>query len=408
MPANLPNTDTLKAFFARARTLLFRVSVLLRTDYWFPHAPLAILFAAGGGWLLWRNLGPHWAEYLKNVATGSHAVSPRLLPVLVVGCGMFLACIGLLFRSRVAWTMAFLLAVAAAAITELGLGQHEYGLLVYFILMLVLLLIAWRSFDRASLAASTLFAFTSVMMLLMYATFGAFYLGSEYKPHIADMVTALYFAVVTMTTVGYGDITPQTPDARLFTLSVIVLGVAIFATSLTAVIAPLVSNSLTRIVSRKDRGMKRSGHFVVIGNTALASNTFRELCKRGRAVVRILRTAPEDGATSDDDLVIGDPSSVDILKQAGADKAEAVLAMTDDDSENAFVVLAVKEMGSTARTVAAVNDAHHMNRIRLVQPDVVIAPQVLGGELMAMMLSGETVTPEFVMERVFQSKPGTA
>ncbi len=407
MAANLPSTDTLKAAFERTRTFLYRAGQWVRAEYWFPHAPLAILFAAGGGWLLFRNLGPHWVVYLERVASGAIAVAPRLLPVLVVGCAMFLAGIGLLFRSRVAWTLAFLLAIAAAAITELGLGQHEYGLLVYFLFMLVLLLIAWRSFDRASLAASTLFAFTSVMMLLMYATFGAFYLGHEYKPHIADIITALYFAVVTMTTVGYGDIIPQTPEARLFTMSIIVLGVAIFATSLTAVIAPLVSNSINRI-TRRDRGMKRSGHFVVIGNTALAVNTCRELAKRGRAVLRILRAAPEDGATSTEDMVIGDPSSVPILQQAGADRAEAVLAMTDDDSENAFVVLAVKEMGSPARTVAAVNDAHHMNRIQLVQPDVVIAPQVLGGELMAMMLSGEAVTPEFVMERVFQSKPETA
>ena len=93
---------------------------------------------------------------------------------------------------------------------------------------------------------------------------------------------------------------------------------------------------------------------------------------------------------------------VDVLREAGADKANAVLAMLADDSENAFVVLAVKELGSSARTVAAVNDARHLSRVKLVQPDVVIAPQVLGGELAAMLLAGEQVTPDFVMQRVFQ------
>ncbi|HUW11424.1 MAG TPA: potassium transporter, partial [Anaerolineae bacterium] len=48
------------------------------------------------------------------------------------------------------------------------------------------------------------------------------------------------------------------------------------------------------------------------------------------------------------------------------------------------------------------NDARHLGRVKLVQPDVVIAPQVLGGELAAMLLSGEQVTPEWVVERVFQ------
>lgn len=80
--------------------------------------------------------------------------------------------------------------------------------------------------------------------------------------------------------------------------------------------------------------------------------------------------------------------------------------MMADDSENAFCVLAVRELGGTARTVAAVNDARHLSRVKLVQPDVVIAPQVLGGELTAMLLSGEEVTPEFVMQRVFQQSSG--
>jgi len=149
--------------------------------------------------------------------------------------------------------------------------------------------------------------------------------------------------------------------------------------------------------------MNRENHFVVVGNTPLAVNTWRELSKRGLAVTRILREPSEPGETKDTDLVIGDPSMTDVLREAGADHASAVLAMLADDSENAFVVLAVKELGGSARTVAAVNDARHLGRVKLVQPDVVIAPQVLGGELTAMLLAGEQVTPDFVMQRVFQN-----
>ena len=194
----------------------------------------------------------------------------------------------------------------------------------------------------------------------------------------------------------------------MFALSVIVLGVAVFATSLTAVIGPVVGRSLQRIVNRKGSRMKRENHFVVIGNTPLAINTWRELAKRGRPVTRILRETPEEGENKDVDVVVGDPSMTETLREAGAHHAEAVLAMLADDSENAFAVLAVKELGGPAKTVAAVNDARHLSRVKLVQPDVVIAPQVLGGELAAMLLSGEQVTPEFVMQRVFQQVNPTA
>jgi voltage-gated potassium channel len=394
---------SLSALLARARTTLYRTAKFVRLRLWFPHLPLAALFVIGGVWLLARDLGSGWPQFLKQVILGRTVVPPRSLPEALIGGGMVLVAAGLMFRSRVAWTMAVLLAIAAAAATAFGHAHPEYILLAYFVFMAIALLSAWNSFDRASLAASTLFAFTSVMMLLMYATFGAYYLGADFKPQIKDLVTALYYAVVTMSTVGYGDITPQTPRAELFSMSVIILGVAVFATSLTAVIAPLVTKSLNHIVSRKGHAMKRTGHFVIIGNTALALNTWRELARRGRPVTRILREAPPAAELETADVVVGDPSKVSVLKEAGADKAEAVLAMTDDDSENAFVILAVKELACKARTVAAVNDSHHMGRIRLVQPDLVIAPQVLGGELMAMMLSGEKVTSEFVMQRVFAS-----
>jgi voltage-gated potassium channel len=372
--------------------------------HWFPHVPLAILLALGGFWLLQNDLGRQWQSVLVQLLNGdaNGGLRPAYLPPLLIGAGMLIMAAGLLLRSRLAWTMAMLLAALAAV--SMLFGQHGHGhlLLGYFILVLALLAFAWRQFDRSSIAASTLFALTSVVMLVVYATFGAYYLGADFKPSITDLVTAFYYAMVTMSTVGYGDITPQTAEAKLFAVSIIALGVAVFATSLTAVIAPLVTRSLQRIVNRKDKRMQRENHFVVIGNTPLAINTWRELARRGQPVTRLLRQEPDTEIPDEVDHVIGEPSDGDVLRKAGADKAQAVLAMLDDDSENAFVVLAVRELQGTARTIAAVNDANHLGRVKLVQPDVVIAPQILGGELAAMLLTGEQVTADFVMNRVFQ------
>ncbi len=360
--------------------------------------------AFGGGLLLHLNFAGEWRKYLTAMTHGHFNLPPAQLPPLLIGGGMVIMAGGLLARSRLAWTMALLLALTGAA--SLVLGRHGSGhlLLGYFVLMSAALFVAWRQFDRSSVAASTLFAVTSVIMLLMYATFGAYYLGQDFKPAISDLVTALYYALVTMSTVGYGDITPQTAQAKLFAVSIIILGVAVFATSLTAVIAPMVSNSLQSIVNRKGPRMKRENHFVVIGNGSLAINTARELKRRGHPVTRLLRKTPDemDPRDSDTDMVVGDPSSTEVLRDAGVHKAEAVLAMTVDDSENAFVILAVKELGGKARTVAAVNDAANLSRVKLAQPDVVFSPQVLGGELIAMVLSGEEVTADFVMRHVFR------
>ena len=390
------------------RTLWHRVGNALRLHYWFPHIPLAVLMWLGGIWLLRSDVGRNWQHYFTQIVDGSLRMPPRMLPPILIGGGMLTMALGLLWRSRIAWIMALLLVLTAAISTRFGGQAHGYTLLIYFLLVLGALLFSWRHFDRASVAASTLFALTSVVMLVMYATFGSYYLGAQYKPAITDLVTALYYSMVTMSTVGYGDIVPQTSEAKLFTVSIIVLGVAVFATSLTAVIAPMVSTSLQRIVSRKGRHMKREKHFVVIGNTALATNTWRELVRRGRPVTRLLRKQPDDIDADKVDLVIGDPGDVDVLRLAGVDQAQAVMAMMDDDSENAFAILAARELGGGARTVAALNDGRHRNRIKLAQPDLVIAPQLLGGELLAMMLTGEEVTSDFVMRSVFQDPSASA
>lgn len=368
--------------------------------HWFPHVPLAILLVFGAAWLLQAEIGRQWGQVMDQVLAGRRGLPPGALPPVLTGVGMLVMAFGLLFRSRLAWMMALLLSATAAAGMLLGPSTQGHLLFGYFVLMLAALAFAWRQFDRSSIAAGTLFALTSVILLVTYATFGTYYLGREFDPPVADVVTSFYFALVTMSTVGYGDITPQTSEAKLFVVSIVVLGVAAFATSLTAVIAPLVSRSLQRIVSRGDKRMKREDHFVIAGDTPLAVNTWRELARRGHRVTWLVRQEPAAGTANDVDLVVGDPSSNEILKLAGAGKAQAVVAMMADDSENAFLVLAVRGLGSRARTVATVNDARHLERVRLVQPDLIIAPQVLGGELAAMVLTGETVSAEFLMKRL--------
>jgi voltage-gated potassium channel len=116
----------------------------------------------------------------------------------------------------------------------------------------------------------------------------------------------------------------------------------------------------------------------------------------------ILRNEPDSTQfpQTDVDIVIGDGSDLETLRRAGAEKAKAILALLDDDSENAFVILAAKELKVKARTVAAVNDAKHLNRIRHVHPDMIVAPQVLGGELLTSMLTGERIDIKNLMDRM--------
>lgn len=376
----------------------------LYLSLWFPHLPLALLVFLGGYLLLDSNFSGHWQEYLQQLLAKKDALSPNLLPPLLIGSGLLLMAGGLLFRSRLAWVIALLL--VSVALFSLATEQQGQQLIAYFVSILGLLFLFWRHFDRSSVTASTLFALTAVIMLLGYSTFGAYYLGAEFNPTIDDLGTAFYWAMVTMSTVGYGDISPLSSDARVFAASVIILGVAVFATALTAVIAPLVSKSLARIVHHQGVKMKREKHFVVIGHTPLAANTAQALQKRGMPVTRLFRHAVDDSESHGFDHLIGEPSNLQVLKNAGVEHAEAVLTMLADDSENAFVVLAVRELAPHVETIVGVNDASHLDKIKLVHPNVLITPQLLGGELTAMLLSGEEMNNDVLMKNTFERLNG--
>jgi voltage-gated potassium channel len=386
--------------FARLITAARRAAKTARTRYWFPHVPLALALA-GAGYLLLRIIFTFQQKTL--LADFPHNVldfRPQSMPYVLIGVAMLVMSVGLLFRSRFAWIVAIVL-TASMVLSVAILGRHGQGagIFSYDGMLLLALLFSYSWFDRTSLAAGTLFAITSALLLLIYAVFGSLYLGTQFSPPIKDLVTSFYFSVVTMCTVGYGDITPKTADARLFTVSVMILGLAVFATSVTAIAGPMI----TRLTKPKEKRMKRSNHFIVIGATPLAYNTYREFKKRNQEVVLVMPQAPVSGEIDPNDLLIGDANSLETLRKAGADQAQAVLAMRADDSDNAFIVLAVKELKGKAKTVVAINDSKHMERIKLVQADIVIAPEVLGGELLAMVLSGEPITSDFVMGRFFRA-----
>ncbi len=254
---------------------------------------------------------------------------------LAIGLAMVVMLIGLQLRSRLAWVLTLVLLATITLLQIKHLGHHP--LWVYYDgVLLTALLIANRSFSRSSVAAATLYALTSTLMLLFYAVFGAYYLGNDFKPAITDLATALYYSVVTMATVGFGDIAPVTSESRMFTVSVIVLGITVFATSLGAVVGPAMSNSVQRIINRRDRPMERKDHFIVIGATALANNIYHEIRKRNLPATLVLLERSPGSGLENADVVIGDASEVAVLRKAGAETARAVLAMRDDDSERLY------------------------------------------------------------------------
>ncbi len=375
---------------------------------WFPHVPLALAVGLLGAVHLLppliHALGLHFfSQTLTTLTLNLVNVGLAGLPQVIVGVFMLCMSIGLLLRSRLAWSTTAMSLVAGIAILLFEPSTHPHRwLLSYSTVLLLAILSAYPWFNRSSLATATLFAATSLLVLTGYGVIGSLILGNLFQPPIRTLDQALYFTIETLSTVGYGDIVAIAPEARLFLVSLITAGMLAVATIFGAIIAPLINQKLENLFYGRGKRMQRKDHYIIVGTSALANNTFQELCKRGETITFILKREPEGSQYSDLDVVIGDGSDLEILRLAGGEKAKAILALTDDDSENAFIVLAAKELGPV-KTIAAVNDARNLKRIHRIKPSMIIAPPVLGGELLAMALKGEEVDSKRLMKLLMGS-----
>ncbi|HEY9270475.1 voltage-gated potassium channel protein [Achromobacter sp.] len=369
------------------------LAILVALDgYAFMHPVLREVRAREYGfWLAIDN----WHEVMRVVGLLE-------IPRLVLGVGLQVIALGLILKARIAWAFSLVLLIGVGTFAIMGDGGRA-GLGIYTLVLVIALVAYWRRFDRASVTAGSLFALVSMLSLLIYAVFGTLYLGNEFNPPITDATTALYFSIVSMSTVGYGDITPHSGTARLFTASIIILGITIFATSISAIAGPVIGGNLKRLVKGRFSTAMRKNHIIIAGATPIAMSVYDGLRRRGDEVTVIVPAGVPQEYPAATDLIEGDPSSVEVLHNAGVTRARYVLALRDDDAENAFIVLATKEAcgENGAKTVALVNTSKHLEKIRRVNPDLVFSVQLLGAELLTRAINGEPMDSQSITDLFF-------
>ncbi len=307
--------------------------------------------------------------------------------------------IGLLSRSRLIWFLTLmLLFVRLAWLARLGALWVDPVLSAGIALAVVVLIRLNRRFRRSSLGSGALLATILLVFLFGYSILGTYLLGREFTPPVHSLLTALYFSVVTLSTVGYGDITPHGVDARLFVSSVILLGLTVLTVSLSAIILPVLQRRLESLIMPNRVIHPRRNHFLIAGNSSLARNAYRELNQRKQKVTFIVNEPFEIAGESKLDIVVGDATDLEVLRNVQASQAKALLALSDDDSENAFVVLAAKELDPPVKTVAVVHNSKNLARLKRVRPDILLAPQVMGGRVLAMYLTGQKIEADRFMD----------
>lgn len=202
---------------------------------------------------------------------------------------------------------------------------------------------------------------------------------------------AFYMAIITITTVGFGEVHPLTPAGKLFTSVLILLGVATITYTFTALtnylIAGKVGDTLGEFKMKRQIGSLEK-HYIVCGFGRVGQQVCAQLQQDRQAFVvveadeALVSSAKEQGYP----VVHGDAGEDHVLKQAGILRAQGLVAAVSNDAENLFVVLSARSLKQDLLIVARADTEQAVSKLMRAGANRVISPYSLGGRLIAQTL----------------------
>ena len=193
-------------------------------------------------------------EYLGNVDL-LHSKTYTSSFSLIFGVMGIIIGVGLYRHLRVAW---FWSVVMLGIIICIHVFSWQITHTLYYSLFaFVFLVLSYRCFDKGSVKFTQSYALLSIIFSLAYGVVGTYILKEGFNG-VKTWVDALYFTIVTYSTVGYGDITPVSGIARLFTCTMILVGLSSFATAISVYLGPLLSEKLKHLQLHLHRSQKKN------------------------------------------------------------------------------------------------------------------------------------------------------
>ena len=212
-----------------------------------------------------------------------------------------------------------------------------------------------------------------------------------------SFVDALYMTVITITTVGFGEVQPFTPEEKIFTVFLILTSITVFGYAVSIFSEYLVSGKLFeqfkhRKVEKKIKSLK--GHTIVCGFGRNGKQAILKLKNYNQKFV-VVEKDKEIAAELDANSILniqGDATLDETLLRAGIENAATLITALPSDADNLFVVLTANQLNSTCKIISRASNQSSYSKLKIAGASNVIMPDKLGGDHMASLV----VTPDVI------------
>ncbi len=310
--------------------------------------------------------------------------------------------VGLQRRKRLAWYGTVVVLPLVALLPLLTLQRTEIPLLLLVLVAFPLLVLNRSTFDQTiDLSALQIAALSAVGGVFLYGTIGSYALRSQFG-ELATWSDAVYYVIITIATVGYGDITPVTSEAKWFSLSVVLFGTGAFTAAIGSLVVPAIESRMAAAFGNMTPSELTllDDHVLILGYSDITDTLLDELTGETDVVV-ITEDSDEAADLNDRDVNVltADPTEDDALRDARIEDARGVVVATRDDAQDVLAILAAKTTNPDVRIVAAANKDKNVAKLEEVGADEVISPMVIGGRVLGRsILEGTTTDGLFEVE----------
>lgn len=217
-----------------------------------------------------------------------------------------------------------------------------------------------------------------ILILFIYGIVGSYFIMK------LNLVDSIYYAVITIATVGYGDYTPQTGIQKIFATTLALSGVALLAYVFNIMLTSF--QSKMREYSKGARIMKAiqdmEDYYIICGYGRVGKVVFKELADRNQNVIVIDKDKEvcKDIPKQDNIVVINrDAIEDDLISKLINEECRSVILCTGDDVNNLFIVLTIRENHPDSWIVTRASRLENIKRLRKAGADKIISPELIGG-----------------------------